>query len=70
MSANNVALPAFSVGVPCLGSTAADRRPTGRAAIDQYILAAGLTAADPQWWYAVARWDRWTDRQTDGRTDT
>jgi len=36
--ADNVALPAFA---------AADRRPEGRAAIDQYLLAAGPAAADP-----------------------
>jgi len=45
----------------------------GRGAIDRYLLATGLTAANPSQRRAAAEWrqgrtDRQTDRQTDGRT--
>jgi len=49
-SAVNVALPAFAAG--------------RRAAIDRYLLSAGLTAANPQQRRAAGEY---RDRQTDGR---
>jgi len=52
---------------PCWGAAAAaERRPTGRAAIDRYLLTSGPTAVNPQHWRAEAGWDRLTD---DGPTD-
>jgi len=37
---------------------------TGRAAIDQYFLAAGPTAANlPQWHVVAKRWGKQADRQ-------
>ena len=38
------------------------------AAIDQYLLPAGLAAANPQLQRATVGWDGRTDRQTGGRT--
>jgi len=60
--ADNVALLAARRAAAWLRLTA------GRAAIDRYLLAAGPTAANPQLQRAAVRWDRQTDRQTDGRT--
>jgi len=60
-SAVNVALPAFAAG-----RRAATPLPlsAGRAAIDRYLLSAGLTAANPQQRRAAGEY---RDRQTDGR---
>jgi len=44
-------------------AAAADRRPTGRAAIDQYLLTAGPTATNLLQRHATVRWG-----ETDGRT--
>jgi len=62
--ADNVALPAFAAA---RRAAAWLQLTAGRAAIDRYLLAAGPTAANPQLQRAAVRWDRQTDRRTDGR---
>ena len=67
MSAVNVALPAFAAvrhsAAPCCCGA-------GRAAIDQYLLSAGPTAANPLNAVAAGEWDRQTDGQTDRQVDS
>jgi len=46
---------------------AADCRPTGYAVINQYVLAIGTRAANPQQQQCAADgWDRWINGQTNG----
>ena len=58
----------FSYYVRWQRGTARIRLPhADRAAIDQYILPTGPTAANPQQQCAAVGWDGGTDRQTDAR---
>jgi len=56
-STDNKALPAFA-------AAAANRRPAGHAATNQYLLPTRPTAANPQQQHVMGQ----TNRQTDGRT--
>jgi len=47
----------------CCGAAAADRQPASCAAMDRYLLLAGLTAANPPQPRDAGEWDKRTDRR-------